>query len=235
MISIRRADDRGKTDLGWLDSKHTFAFARGIPRGSGPDPMGFRGLRVINDDRVAPSRGFDTHPHDNMEIVSYIVDGVLEHKDSMGTIEQIREGGFQLTSAGSGITHSEYNPSDDEWTRLIQIWIRPAALDTKPSYAELASPIAEPNTLVVAASPDGQDGSMRIGADARIMVGKLDPGTRVAHRPEIGRHTFVQVVRGDITINGDKLAEGDGAAVSDVDSVEIVADTSAEILVFDLS
>ena len=133
MISIRRAGDRGTTDLGWLDSRHTFAFGRGFPKGDGPDPMGFRGLRVINDDRVAPGRGFGAHPHDNMEIVSYVVEGELEHKDSMGTTERIGKGGFQLTSAGSGISHSEYNPSDDSPTRFIQVWIRPARMDTAPS------------------------------------------------------------------------------------------------------
>jgi redox-sensitive bicupin YhaK (pirin superfamily) len=235
VISVRRADDRGKTDLGWLDSRHTFAFGHGVPGGTGPDPMGFRGLRVINDDRVAPGRGFNTHPHDNMEIVSYIVEGELEHMDSMGTAERIGAGGFQLTSAGSGVSHSEYNPSDLSPTRFIQVWIRPAQLDAAPSYALLEGQNDRSNALRLAASPDGRDGSMPIGADAMILIGNLDDGAGVTHRLEPGRHLFVQVVNGNITLNGEALGEGDGAAVSDVDTIELVSQSQSEILVFDLS
>ncbi|GAB5497373.1 MAG: pirin family protein [Phycisphaerales bacterium] len=237
MISIRKADDRGVTDLGWLDSRHTFAFGRGIPRGDGLDPMGFRGLRVINDDRVAPGMGFDTHAHDNMEIVSYVVEGELAHKDSMGTQETISRGGFQLTSAGSGITHSEFNPSNEHGTRFIQIWIKPGKLDTGPRYDRLdADAVASRNALRLVASPDGQDGSMQIGADAMIWVAFLDENESVLAPVGAGRAGFVQVVRGTVRVMGETLEEGDGLAIEDVEAARIAAqEGGAEILVFGLS
>lgn len=237
MISIRRASDRGRTRFGWLDSWHTFAFGRGFPTGDGPDIRGFRGLRVINDDVVAPASGFDTHPHDNMEIVSYVTDGELLHRDSMGTAEVIGEGEFQLTSAGSGITHSEHNPSKDKPTRLIQIWIHPARRDTKPRYALLGEGFgkAAAGRLRLAASPDGADGSMTIGADARIWVGRLGQGQSDAVGVGADRHAFVQVVSGKVVAAGATLETGDGAAISGVDRVEIAAEADAEVLVFDLA
>lgn len=237
MISIRKAGDRGVTDIGWLDSRHTFAFGRGIPRGDGPDPMGFRGLRVINDDRVAPGMGFETHAHDNMEIVSYIVEGELAHRDSMGTEETIARGGFQLTSAGSGITHSEFNPSDKSGTRFIQIWIKPGKTDTSPRYDRLgADADASRNALRLVASPNGRDGSMQIGADATISVALLDAGKGVLAPIGAGRAGFVQVVQGSVRVMGEILDEGDGLAVEDVEAAKITADENgAEILVFGLS
>ncbi len=237
MVSIRRAEDRGQTRFGWLDSWHTFAFARGFPTGDGPDIRGFRGLRVINDDIVAPASGFDTHPHDNMEIISYIVDGELQHKDSMGTTEIIGEGEFQLTSAGTGITHSERNPSTDKPVRLIQIWIHPAERNTTPKYALLGDHFGRSakGRLRLAASPDGADGSMTIGADAKIWVGTLGSGQSDTVEVGSDRHAFVQVVKGTISAAGETLSAGDGAAISGTERVEIAASDDAEVLVFDLA
>lgn len=237
MVSIRRASERGRTRFDWLDSWHTFAFGRGFPTGDGPDIRGFRGLRVINDDVIAPASGFGTHPHDNMEIVSYIAEGELLHKDSMGTAEVIGEGEFQLTSAGSGVTHSEHNPSKERPTRLIQIWIHPAKRNTEPRYALLGDGFGKKagGGLRLAASPEGTEGSMRIGADARIYVGRLGDRETVSASIGEGRHAFVQVVRGSVVAAGKMLDAGDGAAISGVEFVEIVADGEAEVLVFDLA
>lgn len=237
MISIRKAEDRGVTDLGWLDSRHTFAFGRGIPRGDGPDPLGFRGLRVINDDRVAPGMGFETHAHDNMEIVSYVVEGELAHKDSMGSEETISQGGFQLTSAGSGVTHSEFNPSEENGTRFIQIWIKPSTQDTQPRYDRLGADIgASRNAMRLVASPDGRDGSMVIGADTTISIASLDEGKSVLAPVGEGRAGFVQIVRGSVRVMGETLDEGDGLAIEDVEAAQITAGQGgAEILVFGLS
>ena len=237
MISIRRAGDRGRTRFAWLDTWHTFAFGRGFPAGDGPDIRGFRGLRVINDDVIAPASGFGTHPHDNMEIVSYIAEGELLHRDSMGTEEVIGEGEFQLTSAGSGITHSEHNPSKDRATRLIQVWIHPAQRNTQPRYALLGESFGKSarGRLRLAASPDGAEGSMRIGADARIWVGRLGAGQSDTVMIGQGRHAFVQVVRGQAEVLGERLGEGDGAAISGEGRVAIMGDSDTEVLVFDLS
>lgn len=237
MISIRRAEDRGRSRFEWLDSWHTFAFGRGFPTGGGPDIRGFRGLRVINDDVIAPASGFGTHPHDNMEIVSYVTEGELLHRDSMGTEEVIREGGFQLTSAGSGITHSEHNPSKENPTRLIQIWIHPARRNTTPRYAQLGEGFgtSAQGGLRLAVSPDGAEGSMVIGADARIWVGRLGAGESDTLALAQGRHAFVQVVRGQAEVLGERLGEGDGAAISGEERVAIASNSDTEILVFDLS
>lgn len=236
MVSIRRAKDRGHTRFGWLDSWHTFAFGRGFPTGDGPDIRGFRGLRVINDDVIMPASGFDTHPHDNMEIISYIASGELRHKDSMGTAEVIGEGEFQLTSAGRGITHSEHNPSADTRTRLIQIWIHPTERNTEPRYALLGDGFGRDaqGKLRLAASPDGADGSMTIGADARIWVGRFGKGQSDTVDIGADRHAFVQVVRGTVRVAGEALEEGDGIAISDLDRVQIESLGETEVLVFDL-
>ncbi|MEO1008443.1 MAG: pirin family protein [Planctomycetota bacterium] len=235
MIEIRSAAGRGTTNLGWLDSRHTFAFGRGFPADGEPHAMGFRGLRVINDDRIAAGAGFQTHPHDNMEILSYVLEGGLEHKDSMGTVQTIRPGDFQLTSAGTGITHSEYNPSDEEPGRFIQIWIKPSERDIEPSYAVLTHDAeAARNALRPVASPDGAAGSMRMHADARVYVSELDAGERVSLGLGADRHAWVQVARGTVRVGEHSLVEGDGAAISDESEVTIDATSGAEVLVFDL-
>lgn len=236
MISIRRADERAMTNLGWLDSRHTFAFGRGLPSKGGPDPMGFRGLRVINDDLIEPGTGFGTHPHNNMEIISFIAEGSLAHKDSTGSQETIPAGGAQLTSAGSGVTHSEFNPSDSETTRLIQIWILPRERNTAPRYEQL-DPDREAmhNRLRVIASPDGRDGSMTIGADATLFAARLDDGREVEVTIASGKAGFVQVISGRVEVLDEALGAGDGLAVEDADTMTIQAmDGEAEVLVFEL-
>lgn len=240
MIETRTAQGRGTTDLGWLDSRHTFAFGRGFPDRSEPHPMGFRNLRVINDDRIGPGSGFDTHPHDNMEIISFVIDGALEHKDSMGTRHTIRPGDFQYTAAGTGITHSEYNPDPDNPGRFIQIWIIPDEQNAEPRYDHRTHDAdASRNTLRLIASPDGAQDSMRTNADARLFVSQLDAGAEVSHAIPAGRAAWVQVARGTVRVRTDAgdtvLAEGDGAAVTDEDRLTIAATTSAEILLFDLA
>ncbi|MEO1583481.1 MAG: pirin family protein [Planctomycetota bacterium] len=240
MIQTRTAAGRGTTDLGWLDSRHTFAFGRGIPDRSEPHTMGFRNLRVINDDRVAPGQGFGTHGHDNMEIISFVIDGALEHKDSMGTTQTIHPGDFQLTTAGSGITHSEYNPSADKPMRFVQIWIIPNEQDVTPHYDHLPHDAeASRNALRLVASPTGADGSMTMHADARIYVSQLDEGAEVSHAIPGGRAAWVQVTRGTVRVRsheGDHvLSEGDGIALTDEDRVTVAATTGAEVLLFDLA
>lgn len=232
MITIRKATDRGHADHGWLNTYHTFSFA------SYRDPRhnGFRSLRVMNEDRVAPEQGFGTHAHDNMEIVSYVLSGALEHEDSMGNGEVLQAGEFQRISAGSGITHSEFNPSSDESTHFYQIWLTPNVRDTQPSYVQRAFDESEKlNRLRLAASPDGADGSLSIRSDAYIYLSKLtsDSEVEITLAPE--RHAWLQVLSGDITINGNHLSTSDGASISDESSVSIVAQHHAEIMWFDLA
>lgn len=240
MIETRTAKARGTTDLSWLDSRHTFAFGRGFPAQNEPHPMGFRSLRVINDDRIGPGAGFGTHPHDNMEIISFVIDGALEHKDSMGTAETIRPGDFQYTAAGTGITHSEYNPHPDTAGRFIQIWIIPNQKNAPPRYDfRTHDAQASRNTLRLIASPAGDAGSMRINADARLFVSQLDAGAEVSHAIPAGRAAWIQIARGSIRLRTETgevtLAEGDGAAVTNETSLTIAATTGAEILLFDLA
>lgn len=240
MITTRTANGRGTTNLGWLDSRHTFAFGHGMPDRAEPHTMGFRNLRVINDDRVDAGKGFGTHGHDNMEIISFVIDGALEHKDSMGTTQTIHPGDFQLTSAGSGITHSEYNPSQTEAMRFVQIWIIPDKQNVTPQYLHLThDEAASRNTLRLVASPDGALGSMKMHADARLYVSQLDGGAEVSHAIPGGRAAWVQVTRGTVRVASDAgdhvLSEGDGAAITDEDRVTITATTGAEILLFDLA
>ncbi|MEM1072405.1 MAG: pirin family protein [Planctomycetota bacterium] len=239
MIETRTAQGRGTTDLGWLDSRHTFAFGRGMPSRDEPNTMGFRNLRVINDDRVAGGGGFGTHPHDNMEIISFVIEGSLEHKDSMGTTQTIEAGDFQLTSAGSGVTHSEYNPSGEAPMRFVQIWLIPNEHDTTPNYGHLTHDAeASRNRLRLVASPDGDGGSMPMHADARLFVAQLDAGAEVDRAIPGGHAAWVQVTRGTVrlTVGGETvvLGEGDGAAVTEEEALRIAATTGAEILVFDL-
>lgn len=233
MIEPRPADARGSTTIGWLDARHSFAFGRSSPAPGQAHTLGFRTLRVINDDRIAPGGGFDTHPHDNMEILSYVVEGQLEHKDSTGTVRTIGAGESQLTSAGSGITHSEYNPSREHPTRLLQIWVRPRERDIPPRYQYLPTP-APGDWPVLLAGPDGGQGSMAWCSDARLWLVRLAAGGSLELPLAPGRYGWVQIVDGGLTLNGVGLRRGDGAAVSGEPMLRLHADSASAALVFDL-
>lgn len=232
MIDIRRADARGQTRVEWLDSRHTFSFGEYYD----PAHMGFRALRVINDDRVAPGGGFDTHPHRDMEIVTYVLDGALQHRDSLGNGSVIRPGEVQRMSAGTGIRHSEFNASQDAPVHLLQIWILPAEIGIAPSYEQRPLPAGTRGGLALIGSRDGRDGSVTVHQDVRIYAGRLDAGAAIAHPIAAGRHVWLHVARGSATIGGDApLREGDGAAISGEPQLSIRAGGSAELLLFDLA
>jgi redox-sensitive bicupin YhaK (pirin superfamily) len=197
--------------------------------------MGFRSLRVMNEDFIAPGRGFGTHPHDNMEIITYVLDGELAHRDSMGNGSTLTPGRFQRMSAGTGVTHSEYNASQERQVHLYQIWIMPNVKNVKPSYEELDVPREEKrNRLRLVASPDGREQSLTIHQDAAIYLGDLEAGKEASLPLGSGRHAWVQVLRGGATVNGEPLTVGDAAAVSEEEAVAIRADEAAEVMVFDL-
>jgi hypothetical protein len=232
MITVRPSRERGHANFGWLDSHHTFSF------GDYHDPkhMGFRALRVINEDRVEPGRGFGTHPHRDMEIISYVLEGALEHKDSLGTGSVIRPGDVQRMTAGTGVLHSEFNPSKSERVHFLQIWIVPDRARLQPSYEQKSFPAEDrKNRLRLIASPDGRDGAVTVHQDAALHAGVLDAGTRLRHPISPGRHAWVQVVRGAINVDGQELGQGDGAAVSDQEAIGIEAREPSEVLVFDLA
>jgi quercetin 2,3-dioxygenase len=232
MLAIRRANERGHVNHGWLNTYHTFSF------GGYRDPrhMGFRSLRVMNEDFVAPGQGFGTHPHDNMEIVTYVLEGALEHRDSMGNGEVLRPGEFQRMSAGTGITHSEFNPSASEPVHLYQIWLFPEKRGIEPSYEQKRFAEEERhNRLRLVASPDAAEGSLLIHQDARILLGNLDAQHEITHALADNRHAWVQVLRGEVNVNGQSLSAGDAAAVSDESNVALQAQTDAEVMLFDLS
>jgi redox-sensitive bicupin YhaK (pirin superfamily) len=232
MITLRRADERGRFDHGWLDTRHTFSFADYHD----PQHMGFRGLRVLNEDRVRPGRGFPTHGHQDMEIISYVLEGALEHKDSMGTGSIIRPGDVQRMSAGTGVLHSEFNPSTREPVHFLQVWILPETRGLPPSYEQKHFPEAEKaGRLRLIASRDGRDGSVTIHHDASVYATVLPPGTSVTHALGEGRHAWLQVARGAVTLNGLPLGAGDGAAVSREPALTLAAAEPAELLVFDLA
>jgi redox-sensitive bicupin YhaK (pirin superfamily) len=232
MIKIRKAEDRGHFDFGWLDTYHTFSFGDYYD----PSHMAFRSLRVINEDVVQPGRGFPTHGHRDMEIVTYILEGALEHRDSMGSGSIIRRGDAQRMSAGTGVRHSEANPSKDEPVHLLQIWIIPEREGQQPEYEEKKFADEETrNRLRLIISPDGNDGAVRIHQDARIYASVLDEGESVNHQIPTGRHAWLQVAGGAIALNGTQLKHGDGAAVSQENQLSIVARESSEVLLFDLA
>ncbi|QDV11874.1 Quercetin 2,3-dioxygenase [Rosistilla oblonga] len=232
MIKVRKADDRGHADHGWLDAHHTFSFASYRDA----TQMGFRALRVMNEDRIAAGQGFGTHPHRDMEIVTYVLEGALEHKDSLGNGEVLRPGEFQRITAGTGITHSEFNPSADEPTHLYQIWLHPNRSGIEPSYEQKRFDDDKlSNALRLVASPDSSDGSLLIHQDARIYLSKLDANHSVQTPLAAGRHGWLQVLRGSITLNGEALDTSDGAAISDEPTLELTATTDAEIMLFDLA
>jgi hypothetical protein len=231
MIQVRPAGERGRTDWGWLDSRHTFSF------GDYHDAahMGFRTLRVINDDRVKAGAGFGTHGHRDMEILSYVLEGALEHKDSSGGGGVIRPGEIQLMRAGTGVTHSEANHSTTEPVHFLQIWIVPDARGLKPTYGQQAFDRAKASRgFVLLVSREGRDGSLQIHQDVDLWVAFIGPQERRELPLRAGRHAWIHVARGSISVDGTVLGEGDGAAVSSEDSLALVGRESAEVLVFDL-
>jgi len=231
MITIRNAEDRGHFNHGWLDTFHTFSFADYYD----PANMGFRALRVINDDRVEPGAGFGTHPHRDMEIITYVLDGELSHKDSMGNGSIIRPGEVQRMSAGTGVRHSEKNPSPAQWLHLLQIWIVPDRTGITPGYEQKLFDASErQGRLRLVASPDGADGSVTIHQDVRLYASLLDDRQEVAHTFDDGRYGWLHVARGNAIVNGIEMKEGDGAAISDEKALTIKGD-HAEVLLFDLN
>ena len=231
IVTVRPAGERGRADFGWLDSRHTFSF------GEYHDPrhMGFRTLRVINEDRVAAGGGFPTHPHRDMEILSYVVEGALEHRDSMGNGSVIRPGDVQRMSAGTGVTHSEFNASKETATHFLQIWIVPERRGIAPGYEQAAFSIErKAGRLCLVASRDGRDGSLTIHQDADVYACDLATGARVRHQSGEGRGQWIQVIRGSVEMAGTRLAAGDGASVENAASIEVCARDDAEFLLFDL-
>ncbi len=231
MIILRKSEERGHANHGWLDSYHTFSFANYYD----PDYMGFKSLRVINEDRVEPGRGFGTHPHRDMEIITYVLEGALEHKDSIGNGSIIRPGDVQKMSAGTGILHSEYNPSESEPVHLLQIWIMPNQRNLRPSYEQKNFSEAEKrNHLRLIASTDGRENSVTVYQDVDLYATVLDAGKNVTHQLKEGREVWVQVVRGEVQLNDIMLRAGDGAAIVDETYLKIEAKTASELLLFDL-
>ncbi|HBE71506.1 MAG TPA: quercetin 2,3-dioxygenase [Planctomycetaceae bacterium] len=237
MLTLRRADERGHADHGWLNSYHTFSFAGYRD----PKHMGFRSLRVMNEDRVAAGQGFGTHAHNDMEIVSYVLAGELEHKDSMGNGEVLRPGEFQRITAGTGITHSEFNPSSAEPTHFYQIWLLPERKGIKPSYQQRAfEPAGRKNRFQLVASRDAAEGSLLIHQDANIYLADLDAGMDLKYDIPDGRYVWLQVLRGEVmvnelTANAVSLKTSDAVAVSDESSLTLQATTDAELMLFDLA
>lgn len=231
MIRFRDRMARGESRTGWLDSRHTFSFADYHD----PAQMGFRALRVINEDRVIPGAGFPAHRHRDMDILTYVLEGALAHKDSIGNGTVIRPGEVQRMSAGTGISHSEFNPSEAEPVHFLQIWIIPDRVGLAPSYEQKAFPLEERRgRLRLVAAPDGSDGSVMVHQDARLFVANLDAGERLSHQIAPGRGIWLQIARGIVALNGTEMRQGDGAAIEDEPSLAVEAVTDAEILLFDL-
>lgn len=235
MITVRRSKDRGVGRHGWLTSHHTFSFANYYDQ----QQMGFRSLRVINEDTVAPGRGFGEHHHENMEIISIVMEGALAHRDSSGGEEVLRRGEVQRMSAGTGVAHSEFNGSKEEPVHFFQIWIMPEKDGIAPGYEQKLFPDEERRgQLRLLAAPDAENGALRIHSDARLYTSILDRGQRVEHKLGPGRGAWIQVARGSVEVNGTKLSEGDGAAIENESLLAIAADGSesaSEILLFDLA
>lgn len=232
MITVRHAHERGHADHGWLDSYHTFSFADYYD----PKHMGFRQLRVINEDRVLPGRGFGTHPHRDMEIISYVLEGGLAHRDSMGTGSVISPGDVQRMSAGTGVTHSEMNASKTEKVHFLQIWLVPSQMGIKPGYEQKNfSREEKEGRLRLVASPTGEDGSITIHTNAKLYAGLFDKGQTAELPIASGRHAWVHIARGKASVNGKELGAGDAAALSNEASVAVAGIDGAEVLVFDLA
>ena len=232
MIAVRQANDRGRANFGWLNSRHTFSFGHYYD----PQFMGFGPVRVINEDRVQPGRGFDTHGHSNLEIISYVIDGALEHKDSMGTGSVIRPGDVQRMSAGTGVRHSEFNASDTELVHFLQIWILPEKDGLQPSYEQKTfSDDEKRGQLRLVGSADGRDGSITIHQDVDLYASLLEAGETVSHTIAEGRKGWVQVAKGSAALNGAPLAAGDGVAVDGAATITLSDASGAEVLLFDMS
>ncbi|MBS0374314.1 MAG: pirin family protein [Proteobacteria bacterium] len=232
MIVVRDRDRRGRTQMGWLDSRHTFSFGEYRD----PNHMGYRSLRVINDDRVIPGAGFGTHGHRDMEIVTYVLSGALAHRDSLGNGSTIRPGDVQRMSAGTGITHSEFNASSTEPVHFLQIWILPETTGIAPGYEQKQFTADERrNRFRLVADHDGSDGAVRIHQDARLSVATLEAGASLDVPLPAGRHAWLQVARGVVALEGDELREGDGAAIRDETAVRLESAHGAELLLFDLA
>lgn len=232
MITIRRADQRGHFNHGWLDTNHTFSFADYHD----PDHMGFRDLRVINEDRVQPGAGFGTHGHRDMEILSYVLEGGLEHRDSLGNGGVVRPGEVQRMSAGTGVRHSESNASKSDPLHFLQIWVQPSRSGLDPGYEQKLFPLEERrNRLRLIASPDGVDGSLKINQDVRLFTAVLDRGENAEYQFDRGRYGWLQVARGQVELNGQTLRESDGAAISDETALTMIGNGKSEILLFDLA
>lgn len=230
-ITIRRSEERGHFDHGWLDTHHSFSFGHYYD----PAHMGFRSLRVINQDVVAPEGGFPTHPHDNMEIFSYVLRGALSHTDSMGNRKTLHPGEIQMMSAGSGVTHSEFNASREEPVELLQIWIHPKQRDLRPSYAEWTPSEAQAtSSKALVISPDGREQSARIHQDAHVYRIKLENGESVSHELAAGRGAWLQVIAGELELNEAVLKAGDAASTEETGKLQISAHSPAEALLFDL-
>ena len=230
MIAVRKSEERGKADHGWLDARHTFSFADYHD----PGYMEFRSLRVLNEDRVAPASGFPPHGHADMEILTVVLEGALRHRDSMGTTSAIRPGEVQRMTAGTGVVHSEMNESRTEPVHLLQIWIQPERRGLKPGY-EQKDFSRERGPLVPIASRDGRDGSLTIHQDATVYRARLAPGDEAVHELAPSRHAWVQVAKGEVDLNGVRLSAGDGAAVSREKSIRIRGAAEADALLFDLA
>jgi len=231
-ITLRPSAARGHANHGWLDSHHSFSFANYYD----PEHMGFRALRVINEDVIAPAMGFGTHGHHDMEIVTYVTEGALEHRDSMGEHSVIRPGEVQRMTAGTGIRHSEFNASRSETVKLLQIWLLPAEEGLTPGYEQkMFTDEEKHNRLRLIAAPDGREGAVTIHQDVALYAAKLDAGTEVSHPLQAGRGAWLQVVGGKIRVNDRPLEAGDGAAIEAAEVVSVVAETESEFLLFDLA
>ncbi len=230
MITLRKASERGRGDYGWLDANYSFSFA-GYQDAA---HMGFRSLRVLNEDRVAPGKGFPTHPHRDMEILTYVIEGNLEHSDSMGNGSVIKAGEFQRMTAGSGVTHSEFNQSADDSLHLLQIWITPSDTGLTPGYEQRRFDDRR-NVLRLVAATDGRDGSLTIHQDVSVYSTVLDAGVSLEHTLGAGRHAWAQVVRGSLQVNGLSMSAGDGARLNDEEPITLSANEEAELLLFDLA
>ena len=232
MITLRRSNERGHANHGWLDSYFTFSFANYYD----PRHTGFRSLRVLNEDRVDPGAGFPTHPHNDMEILTYVIEGSLEHRDSMGNGSVVRAGEFQRMTAGTGVSHSEFNPSKTEPLHLLQIWILPAEMGLTPGYEQKEFPRNDRlNALRVVASPSGRDASLILHQDAEVLTAVLEAGKSVEHRLDKGRHGWVQVISGSVEINGQPSQGGDGISLSREERIVVKANEEADVLLFDLA